>query len=63
MVKVVGRDESAVKRITCRDCASVLEYTKKEVRSYHGTDYGGGPDGQEWVDCPNCGGRAVIRSW
>ena len=63
MAKVVGRDESVVKRVTCRNCASILEYTKNEVRSYHGTDYSGGSDGQEWVDCPNCGGRAVIRSW
>ena len=63
MVKVVGRDESAVKRVTCRHCASILEYTSKEVRSRHGTDYGGGPDGAEWVDCPNCGGQAIIRSW
>jgi hypothetical protein len=28
MVKVVGRDESAVHRITCWSCASVLEYTQ-----------------------------------
>lgn len=63
MVKVAGRDESAVKRVTCRSCASVLEYSLTEVKRVSGTDYGGGPDGQEWVDCPNCGGRAVIRSW
>lgn len=63
MVKVVGRDETAVKRITCRSCASVLEYTLSEVKSRHGTDYGGGPDGAEWVDCPNCGRQAIIRSW
>lgn len=63
MVKVVGKDEKAVKRVTCKSCASILEYTLSEVKEYHGTDYGGGPDGQEWVDCPNCGKRAVIRSW
>ena len=63
MVKVVGRDETKVKRVTCRSCASVLEYTDAEVKEVHGTDYGGGPDGQEWVDCPHCGKRAVIRSW
>lgn len=63
MVKVVGKDESAVKRITCRSCASILEYTLSEVKSCHGTDYGGGPDGAEWVDCPNCGHQAIIRSW
>lgn len=63
MVKVVGRDERAVTRVTCRSCASVLEYTLTEVKSYHGTDYSGGPDGCELVDCPNCGSKAIIRSW
>lgn len=63
MVKVVGRDESAVKRVTCRSCASVLEYNLNEVKRESGTDYGGGPDGREWVDCPHCSRRAIIRSW
>jgi len=63
MVKIVGKDESFVKRVTCRSCASILEYTLNEVREYHGTDYTGGADGQEWVDCPNCGRKAIIRSW
>lgn len=63
MVKVVGKDETAVKRVTCRGCASILEYTLSEVKEVNGTDYGGGPDGMEWVDCPHCGGKAVLRSW
>jgi len=63
MVKIVGRDERAVKRVTCDDCAAILEYTQNEVKEYHGTDYSGGSDGCEWVDCPNCSGRAIIRSW
>ena len=63
MVKVVGRDESVVKRITCRGCASILEYTQNEVKSYHGRDISGGADGREWVNCPCCGGEVIIRSW
>ena len=63
MVMVVGKDPAAVKRVTCRGCASILEYTTSEVQEYHGTDYSGGSDGMEWVVCPNCGGKAVIRSW
>jgi len=63
MVKVVGRDESAVKRVTCRSCASILEYNLSEVKEYHGKDYSGGSDGMEWVDCPNCGRKAILRSW
>jgi hypothetical protein len=40
MVKVVGLDESAVKRITCVKCASILEYTESEVQWIkHSQDY------------------------
>jgi RNase P subunit RPR2 len=63
MVTVVGIDIAAVKRVTCRGCASILEYTTKEVQVQHGTDYGGGSDGTEWVNCPSCGGEAIVKSW
>lgn len=60
MVKIVGRDERAVKRVTCKKCASILEYTESEVqdRRYSsmgevGTVY--------FIQCPN-GHEAVIRS-
>lgn len=60
MPKIVGRDDSAVKRVTCRKCASILEYTESEVqdRRYSamgdvGTVY--------FVQCPN-GHEAIIRS-
>jgi|JI9StandDraft_1071089.scaffolds.fasta_scaffold694515_2 RNase P subunit RPR2 len=63
MVTVVGRDESKVKRVTCRGCASVLEYKQSEVQSRHGRDISGCADGEDYVICPDCGGRAVIRAW
>lgn len=65
VVKVIKTkpDKSVVKELVCRHCGATLEYTPTDVRSCHGTDLGGGPDGQEWVDCPNCKERAVIRNW
>lgn len=51
------------KRVVCRECGATLEYIPIDVKSYHGTDMSGGPDGYEWVDCPNCKKRAIIRSW
>lgn len=63
MVAVVGKDDKAVKRVTCRECAAILEYTPHEVQRRSGTDISGGPDGEEWVPCPACGGRAIIRAW
>ena len=63
MVKVVGEAPEAVKHATCSHCAAKLEYTKSEVREKHGTDYGGGPDGREWIVCPRCGHDVVLRAW
>ena len=63
MVKVVGKDDSAIKRITCQGCASVLEYMNFEIKRRDGHDYTGGADGEEWVNCPKCGNKAIIDSW
>lgn len=64
MVTIVGRDQSAVKRITHQECGAILEYTKNEVRSlWRGTDYGGGSDGADGFTCPNCGKDVITRRW
>lgn len=63
MAKVVGRDETAVKRVTCRNCASILEYTPSEIQSFTSYDYGGGSELNYYIHCPNCGGKAYTRSW
>lgn len=64
MVNVVGRDESATKRITHRKCGAILEYTENEVRElWRGRDISGGADGGDGFTCPNCGGDVVVRSW
>lgn len=55
--------KKVVKRITCCHCGAKLEYVPNDVKERHGRDYGGGPDGEEWVDCPNCNKKAIIRSW
>jgi ribosomal protein L37E len=63
MVQIVGEDPTAKKKVTCRNCGAILEYTPHEVKVRHGTDYSGGSDGEEWVDCPRCGKKAIINSW
>ena len=63
MVKVIGKDPHAVQYVTCKSCAAQLEYTPSEVQERHGVDYSGGPDGQEWIDCPSCGREVVLRAW
>lgn len=63
MVKVIGLDQSEVKRITCKNCASILEYTQNEVLITSGTDYGGGSCGSHFLNCPTCSKKVIIKSW
>jgi len=62
MVKVIGRDNAAIKRITCRSCASVLEYTIGEVRSIkHSYDYLGDYEISQGFVCPNCNETVFVN--
>jgi hypothetical protein len=51
------------KKKRCPHCRSLIGYVPNDVKSYHGTDYGGGPDGREWVVCPGCGKDITLRTW
>jgi RNase P subunit RPR2 len=64
MARVVVEVPKKMKRVVCRDgCRATIEYVPNDVKRRDGTDYGGGPDGEEWVVCPSCGKKAIIRSW
>lgn len=54
MVKVVGIDESAIKRVTCKNCAALLEYTPSEVQTKSVSDYSGSSDIVAFLRCPKC---------
>jgi hypothetical protein len=63
MVKVVGRDKVAVKRITCQSCASILEYTLKDTKTYTAGDYSGDTWTQYYIDCPVCCKKVNVRGY
>ena len=63
MPTVVGKDSSVMKRAVCRQCASIVEYAPIEVKSVNGKDYSGGPDGYDFIDCPCCNSKIILRSW
>lgn len=56
-------DPEVVKRISCHNCGARLEYVPNDVQEYNGRDYGGGPDGQTWIDCPKCSKKVILSSW
>lgn len=63
MAKIVGGPKP--KRVKCDACFATIEYLPEEVVEYHGTDYGGGPDGWKRVKCPRpgCPGNGIIERW
>lgn len=63
MAKVIGQDPDHIKKVSCRNCASVVEYTRREIVRVDGTDYGGGPDGCNYIICPECKERILLESW
>lgn len=63
MVKVIGESKKHVKQADCPHCGAELEYTKSDVKEYHGRDYSAGTDGREWINCPRCYHEVVLRSW
>lgn len=63
MVQIVGKDPAAIKRVTCKGCASLLEYTLSEVTSFNSTDYSGCSDDYHYITCPGCSKRVYVKGY
>lgn len=63
MVSIVGKDESAVKQVTCLSCASILRYTPSEEKRDYTSDYTGGTDYYNYITCPCCAKRVTTRGY
>lgn len=60
-VEKVGFDDSLVKRISCKNCAAILSYLPKDVKS-HLMYFRGECEGTFYfIDCPSCKSRVEIR--
>jgi 5-methylcytosine-specific restriction endonuclease McrA len=60
VAKVVGVDKSIFKRVTCRQCASVIEYTNVDTIISLNHDYDGGSDYNRRLICPNCNDNMIV---
>ena len=58
-----GPNPQVEKKITCPNCGATLAYVPNDVKERNGTDYGGGPDGVTWIDCPECSKQVTISRW
>lgn len=61
MPVIVGKSDEFVKRVTCRNCSSVLEYVQSEVQKDYSTDYLGGKDYYNFITCPCCTKHVVVK--
>ena len=65
MVKIVSEelDPEKVKKVSCGQCATRLEYTLREVQEGKHYDYGGGCDRIYWIVCPSCGHNVSVKGY
>lgn len=61
MIRVIGEDSKHIKNCTCRNCASVLEYTEADVIVKGGKDMTGCYDETKHIPCPKCGYNVFVR--
>ena len=61
-ITVVGVDQQAIKRATCRSCASILEYTPSDVVEWQNRGYDGSSDTEYYLPCPKCKNHVVLGS-
>lgn len=55
MPKIVGKSDEYVKRVTCWNCSSIVEYTKSECEYHkHSFDYTGSYEVAYGIKCPCC---------
>ena len=62
MITVIGIDKSIFKQVTCRKCASILEYVPNDIETRTVTDYTGGRDITKFIQCP-CGNEVTVASY
>jgi RNase P subunit RPR2 len=55
MATIVGKEPREVRRCTCRNCASIIEYTLSETSTRMVSDYGGDRELIRELKCPGCG--------
>lgn len=63
-MKIVGFNKKKKKRVTCEECAAIVEYVENEVKKATYTCMGD-PSGHRYIDCPGCKKQIVIpgTSW
>jgi hypothetical protein len=62
MIKIVGNDETVVKRCTCKNCSSILEYTMSDTVTDYYTDHLRSREYFKYILCPKCNYQIVVKT-
>jgi DNA-directed RNA polymerase subunit RPC12/RpoP len=63
MARILPEVPRKEKTTTCRGCGHTVAYVENDIKVRNGTDYSGGPDGEEWINCPGCSYKIVLKAW
>jgi hypothetical protein len=63
MVQVVSKEihKSVSKEIVCNICGWTLSYTPLDVKEDYSTDYTGGKDYFNFIECPSCNNKVRVK--
>lgn len=61
MVRKVGNDKKVEKKVTCKNCGSILLYLPKEVKSQAMYSMGEWDGTYYWIDCPECKKQVTVK--
>lgn len=53
--------KSVVKRVVCLNCGVTLEYVPNDVKVHIYKDISGTSDSYNYIDCPKCSKRIVVK--
>ena len=56
-------DPKVEKLVSCKNCGARLAYVPNDVLTRNGKDYSGGADGEDYIICPVCNKKHILRSW
>lgn len=59
-IRIVGIDQKELRQVTCKNCASILEYVLADMETKCSTDYHGSRDVTDYILCPRCAEHVII---
>lgn len=47
----------------CDQCGVTLQFYPVDIQQHKSVDYTGDPCGHDYIKCPNCEHKIVLKSW